>query len=38
MVDESDLIDPLLLDNIQDGVKMLIKHISMRNQAVIIVD
>lgn len=38
MVDENDLINPLELDNIQDGLKMLAKHIENNSRAVIIVD
>ena len=36
--DESDILDPLLLDHMQDGAKMLIQHISQNHHAVIIID
>ena len=35
---EGDLINPLLLDNIEQGAKMLIKHISLNNKIFIQVD
>lgn len=37
-VDESDLINPLCLDHMQDGAKMLIQHIANNDNAMIIVD
>lgn len=37
-VDENDLIDPLMLDNMRDGVKMLIKHIDYSDDAIILID
>lgn len=36
--DENDIIDPLKLDHMRDGVKMLIKHIDLNNEALIIID
>ena len=38
MVDEHDLIDPLLLDNMQEGVKLLVKHISLNSNTLIVID
>lgn len=37
-VDENDLIDPLLLDNMREGVKLLIKHIDLKSNTLIVVD
>ena len=37
-VDEKDLIDPLLLDNMREGVKLLIKHIDLKSNTLIVVD
>ena len=36
--DESDLINPLKLDNIQEGLKLLAKHIAQNSNTLIIVD
>lgn len=36
--DEQDLISPLKLDNMREGVKMLIRHIDAGNNALIIID
>ena len=36
--DENDILNPLLLDNMKEGVELLIKHISQNNNAVIIID
>lgn len=36
--DEQDLINPLKLDNMREGVKMLIRHIDTGNNALIIID
>lgn len=36
--DESDVLDPLLLDHMRDGVKMLIRHIDQGDNALITVD
>ena len=38
MVDEHDLINPLLLDNMQEGVKLLVKHISLNSNTLIVID
>lgn len=37
-VNEHDINDPLLLDNIQDGAKMLAKHIQNNSKTLIIQD
>lgn len=37
-VDENDLINPLLLDNMCEGVKLLIKHIDLKSNTLIVVD
>lgn len=37
-VDENDVLDPMLLDNMRQGVGMLIKHISDNDKAYLIVD
>ena len=37
-VDENDVLDPMLLMNMREGVKMLMKHISANDEAYIIVD
>ena len=37
-VDETDVLDPMLLMNMRDGVKMLMSHISANDRAFIIVD
>ncbi len=36
--DENDLIDPMLLDNMLDGICLLIKHISNNSQTLVVVD
>lgn len=36
--DEKDLLDPMLLDNMLDGIKLLIKHIENNSTTLIIVD
>lgn len=37
-VDEYDLNNPLLLDNIEEGAKVLAKHINLNSRALIIID
>jgi len=37
-VDETDLLNPLLLDNMKEGAMLLTKHISMNNDAILIID
>ena len=37
-VDEKDVLDPMLLDHIKDGIAMLIKHISANDDALLVVD
>ena len=37
-VDESDVLDPTLLDNMLEGTKILIKHIAANDKAFLIVD
>ena len=37
-VDENDLQDPLLLDNMREGVELLIQHIRENSKTLIIVD
>ena len=37
-VDENDVLDPLLLDNMRDGIVMLTRHISNNDDAYLVVD
>jgi len=37
-VDEKDVLDPMLLMNMRDGAKMLMKHIATNDNAYVIVD
>ena len=37
-VDENDVLDPLLLDNMREGVKMLIQHINNNDRTLVVVD
>jgi single-stranded-DNA-specific exonuclease len=37
-VDENDVLDPMLLMNMRDGVKMLMTHISANDRAFLVVD
>jgi single-stranded-DNA-specific exonuclease len=38
MVDEKDLLNPLDLDNIEEGAKLLAKHIAANSKVHIIID